>query len=139
MDWPTLLIGALVAFACWPRFTHLRPMYVRPPAASTNALIGTAHSARSSPLSRGIEIAFTPYFLAKSSWISATDLPAARSDRSSARFSSGLGVLDFVKRTSILKCGPDQLAALAPAAIALGEAEGVDAHARSVAIRLNRR
>jgi histidinol dehydrogenase len=62
-------------------------------------------------------------------------LPTARS----ARFSSGLGVLDFMKRTSILKCGPDQLNALGPAAIALGEAEGLDAHARSVAIRLNRR
>ena len=62
-------------------------------------------------------------------------LPTARS----ARFSSGLGVLDFMKRTSILKCGPDQLAALGPAAIALGEAEGLTAHARSVAIRLNRR
>lgn len=62
-------------------------------------------------------------------------LPTARS----ARFSSGLGVLDFMKRTSILKCGPDQLAALGPAAIALGEAEGLQAHARSVSIRLNRR
>jgi histidinol dehydrogenase len=62
-------------------------------------------------------------------------LPTARS----ARFSSGLGVLDFMKRTSILKCGPDQLAALGPAAIALGQAEGLEAHARSVAIRLNRR
>jgi histidinol dehydrogenase len=62
-------------------------------------------------------------------------LPTARS----ARFSSGLGVLDFMKRTSLLKCGPDQLAALGPAAIALGEAEGLAAHARSVAIRLNRR
>jgi histidinol dehydrogenase len=62
-------------------------------------------------------------------------LPTARS----ARFSSGLGVLDFMKRTSILKCGPDQLAALGPAAIALGEAEGLAAHARSVAIRLNKR
>src|SRR5207237_150562 len=62
-------------------------------------------------------------------------LPTARS----ARFSSGLGVLDFMKRTSILKCGPDQLRALAPAAIALGEAEGLEAHARSVAMRLNRR
>jgi histidinol dehydrogenase len=61
-------------------------------------------------------------------------LPTARS----ARFSSGLGVPDFMKRTSILKCGPDQLRALAPAAIALGEAEGLDAHARSVAMRLNR-
>jgi histidinol dehydrogenase len=62
-------------------------------------------------------------------------LPTARS----ARFSSGLGVLDFMKRTSLLRCGPDQLAALGPAAIALGEAEGLAAHARSVAIRLNRR
>ena len=60
-------------------------------------------------------------------------LPTARS----ARFSSGLGVLDFMKRTSILKLGPDQLRALGPAAIALGRAEGLDAHARSVAMRLN--
>ncbi len=61
-------------------------------------------------------------------------LPTARS----ARFSSGLGVLDFMKRTAIIKCGPDQLAALGPAAIVLGRAEGLEAHARSVAIRLNR-
>ena len=62
-------------------------------------------------------------------------LPTARS----ARFSSGLGVLDFMKRTSILKLGPEALSALGPAAIALGKAEGLDAHARSVAMRLNRR
>jgi histidinol dehydrogenase len=61
-------------------------------------------------------------------------LPTARS----ARFSSGLGVLDFMKRTSILKCGPEQLRALGGAAITLGNAEGLEAHARSVAIRLNR-
>jgi len=61
-------------------------------------------------------------------------LPTARS----ARFSSGLGVLDFMKRTSILKCGPAQLRALGEAAITLGTAEGLEAHARSVAIRLNR-
>ncbi|MBX9739284.1 MAG: histidinol dehydrogenase, partial [Beijerinckiaceae bacterium] len=60
-------------------------------------------------------------------------LPTARS----ARFSSGLGVYDFVKRTSILKCDAESLRALGPAAIALGEAEGLQAHARSVAIRLN--
>ena len=60
-------------------------------------------------------------------------LPTARS----ARFSSGLGVLDFMKRTSILKCGPDQLRALGPAAITLGKAEGLEAHARSVGMRLN--
>jgi histidinol dehydrogenase len=60
-------------------------------------------------------------------------LPTARS----ARYASGLGTLDYMKRTSILECGPDQLRALGPAAIALGRAEGLDAHARSVAIRLN--
>jgi histidinol dehydrogenase len=60
-------------------------------------------------------------------------LPTARS----ARYASGLGVLDFMKRTSILRCGPDQLGALGPAAMALGQAEGLDAHARSIAIRLN--
>jgi histidinol dehydrogenase len=60
-------------------------------------------------------------------------LPTARS----ARFSSGLGVLDFMKRTSILKCGPDQLRALGPAAMTLGNAEGLEAHARSVGLRLN--
>ena len=60
-------------------------------------------------------------------------LPTART----ARFSSGLGVLDFMKRTSLLKCSPESLAAIGPAAIALGHAEGLDAHARSVAIRLN--
>jgi histidinol dehydrogenase len=59
-------------------------------------------------------------------------LPTARS----ARFSSGLGVLDFMKRTSILKCGPDQLRALGPAAMTLGKAEGLEAHARSVGLRL---
>jgi histidinol dehydrogenase len=59
-------------------------------------------------------------------------LPTARS----ARFSSGLGVLDFMKRTSLLKCDARSLEALGPAAIALGEAEGLQAHARSVALRL---
>jgi len=61
-------------------------------------------------------------------------LPTARS----ARFSSGLGVLDFMKRTSLLKCGPEQLRALGEAAMVLGTAEGLDAHVRSISIRLNR-
>ena len=59
-------------------------------------------------------------------------LPTARS----ARFSSGLGVLDFMKRTSILKLDQKSLAALAPAAMTLARAEGLEAHRRSVAIRL---
>ena len=59
-------------------------------------------------------------------------LPTARS----ARFSSGLGVLDFMKRTSLLKLDAKSLAALAEPAMALAAAEGLDAHRRSVAIRL---
>ncbi|MEP3435782.1 MAG: histidinol dehydrogenase [Hoeflea sp.] len=62
-------------------------------------------------------------------------LPTARS----ARFSSGLSVLDYVKRTSILRLGPEQLQSLGPAAITLARAEGLDAHARSVSIRVNPR
>ncbi len=60
-------------------------------------------------------------------------LPTARS----ARFSSGLSVLDFVKRTSILRCDSASLRTLANAAVTLAEAEGLDAHGRSVTIRLN--
>jgi histidinol dehydrogenase len=62
-------------------------------------------------------------------------LPTARS----ARYASGLSVLDFMKRTSTLKLDADGLAALGPAAMILAEAEGLDAHRRSVAIRLNPR
>jgi histidinol dehydrogenase len=59
-------------------------------------------------------------------------LPTARS----ARFSSGLNVLDFMKRTSLLKCDARSLEALGPAAVTLGMAEGLEAHARSVSLRL---
>ena len=59
-------------------------------------------------------------------------LPTARS----ARFSSGLGVLDFMKRTSILRLDARALEALAPSAMRLARAEGLEAHRRSVAIRL---
>jgi histidinol dehydrogenase len=62
-------------------------------------------------------------------------LPTART----ARFSSGLSVLDFMKRTSLLSCAPESIASLGPEAITLAEAEGLQAHARSIAARLNRR
>jgi histidinol dehydrogenase len=62
-------------------------------------------------------------------------LPTSRA----ARFSGGLGVADFMKRTSLVACTPDALAALAPAALALARAEGLGAHGRSISIRLNRR
>ena len=55
-----------------------------------------------------------------------------------ARFASGLSVLDYMKRTSFLGMDAAGLAAIGPAAVALAEAEGLPAHAKSVAIRLNR-
>jgi histidinol dehydrogenase len=61
-------------------------------------------------------------------------LPTSRS----ARFASGLGVLDFMKRTSVVGCDARSFAALAPAALTLAKAEGLSAHARSLAIRLGR-
>ena len=61
-------------------------------------------------------------------------LPTSRS----ARFSSGLSVLDFMKRTTLLSLDAGAIAALGPEAITLAEAEGLEAHARSIAARLNR-
>ena len=58
-------------------------------------------------------------------------LPTSRA----ARFSSGLSLYDFIKRTSIMKCDADAFSRLAPATVALAEAEGLPAHARSAAIR----
>jgi histidinol dehydrogenase len=60
-------------------------------------------------------------------------LPTARS----ARFSSGLSVLDFMKRSSLIGVAPEGLAAIGPAAVILAEAEGLDAHALSVQLRLD--
>ena len=60
-------------------------------------------------------------------------LPTSRS----ARFSSGLNVLDFVKRTTLVGCDADALRAIGPAAVTLARAEGLQAHGLSIAIRLN--
>ncbi|HLZ84830.1 MAG TPA: histidinol dehydrogenase [Caulobacteraceae bacterium] len=60
-------------------------------------------------------------------------LPTSRA----ARFSSGLSTTDFLKRTSILKCDIAAFRALAPAALALADAEGLSAHARSISLRFN--
>jgi histidinol dehydrogenase len=60
-------------------------------------------------------------------------LPTSRA----ARFSSGLSLYDFLKRSSIIRCDAAAFTRLAGAAVALAEAEGLPAHARSVSIRLN--
>jgi histidinol dehydrogenase len=62
-------------------------------------------------------------------------LPTSRS----ARFSSGLGVHDFMKRTTFVGCAPDNLSTIGPAAMTLAKAEGLGAHERSIAIRMNAR
>ena len=61
-------------------------------------------------------------------------LPTARG----ARFNSGLSVLDFMKRSSVIRCSEEGLAELGPDAIVLAEAEGLSAHARAVSIRLGK-
>jgi histidinol dehydrogenase len=61
-------------------------------------------------------------------------LPTSRT----ARFSSGLSVFDFLKRSSVISCDADALAALASPALVLSESEGLSAHRHSIAIRLNR-
>ena len=60
-------------------------------------------------------------------------LPTARS----ARFSSGLGVTDFMKRTTLVSCDAASLARIGPAAVTLAGAEGLDAHALSLSVRLD--
>ena len=54
-----------------------------------------------------------------------------------ARFSSSLSVIDFMKRTTLVTCDAESLRRIGPAAVLLAEAEGLDAHALSVSIRLN--
>ncbi|MEC8463018.1 MAG: histidinol dehydrogenase, partial [Pseudomonadota bacterium] len=56
----------------------------------------------------------------------------------SARYSSGLSVIDFMKRTTMVSCDPEALTRIGPAAITIAEAEGLDAHARSVSVRLEK-
>ena len=60
-------------------------------------------------------------------------LPTART----ARFSSGLGVADFMKRTTLVSCDAGSFAQIAPAGVALAHAEGLGAHALSMRIRMN--
>jgi len=98
--------------------------------AAVEALAGKIHHAGAIFLGRHTPEAIGDY-------VAGTNhvLPTSRA----ARFSGGLGVADFLKRTSIVGCTPESLAALGPAAVALAEAEGLTAHGRSVLVRLNRR
>jgi histidinol dehydrogenase len=124
--------GAIVTVAALadavPLVDRLAPEHLEIEAADAESLAGRIRNAGAIFLGR-----YTPEAIGDYVGGPNHVLPTARS----ARFSSGLGVLDFMKRTSILRCGPEALRALGPAAVALGRAEGLEAHARSVAVRLN--
>ena len=121
-----ILVGSLTE--ALPLVNRIAAEHVELAAANAEDLLAGIHNAGAIFVGR-----HTPEVIGDYVGGSNHVLPTARS----ARFSSGLSVHDFVKRTSILKLGPQQLRELAPTAIALAEAEGLDAHARSVAIRLN--
>jgi histidinol dehydrogenase len=107
---------------------RLAPEHLEIATRDADALAARIHDAGAIFIGR-----FTPEVIGD--YVAGTNhvLPTARS----ARYASGLGVLDFMKRSSILKLDAEALAALGPAAMTLAEAEGLDAHRRSVAIRLN--
>ncbi len=124
--------GAIVLVRHWdeavPLIDHLAPEHLEIALDDAEALAARVRNAGAIFLGR-----YTPE--AVGDYVGGPNhvLPTARS----ARFSSGLGVLDFLKRTTLLSCDAAGLRAIGPAAVTLARAEGLDAHALSVAIRLN--
>jgi histidinol dehydrogenase len=125
--------GAVIvaAAARWPALVDLiAPEHVELAVADPEPLAAAIRHAGAIFLGRYAPEAIGDY-VAGSNHV----LPTSRA----ARFSSGLSVLDFVKRTSLIACDAAAFAALAPATLALAEAEGLPAHARSASIRFNRK
>ncbi|MGH7048019.1 MAG: histidinol dehydrogenase [Stellaceae bacterium] len=125
--------GAILLVADWseapPLIDRLAPEHLELALDAADRLAGEVRHAGAIFLGRWTPEAIGDYIAGPNHV-----LPTARS----ARFASGLGVLDFMKRTSLVRCEAAGFAALAPAAIRLAEAEGLDAHARSLSIRLDR-
>ncbi len=111
-----------------PLVDRVAPEHLELAVADPEALLGRIRNAGSIFLGR-----YTPE--AVGDYVAGPNhvLPTSRS----ARFSSGLGVLDFLKRSSIIACDAGGLARIGPAAVTLARTEGLEAHARSVAIRLD--
>jgi histidinol dehydrogenase len=126
--------GAIVVVADWAEAVTLidrvAPEHVELAIDDADAIAAKVHHAGAIFLGRHTPEAIGDYIAGPNHV-----LPTARS----ARFASGLGVLDFMKRTTIVGCDAESLAALAPAAIRLAEAEGLDAHALSLSLRLAHR
>src|SRR5689334_9235116 len=125
--------GAILIVADWgeaaPLIDHIAPEHLELAIENPDALAAQVHHAGAIFLGRYTPEAIGDYIAGPNHV-----LPTARS----ARFASGLGVLDFMKRTTIVGCDAASLGVLAPAAICLAEAEGLDAHALSLALRLGR-
>jgi histidinol dehydrogenase len=123
--------GAIILVADWdeavPLIDRIAPEHLELAIDEADSLAERVHHAGAIFLGRHTPEAIGDY-LAGPNHV----LPTARS----ARFASGLGVLDFLKRSSLVRCDAASLAALAPAAIRLAEAEGLEAHALSLSIRL---
>jgi len=140
----TLLRGNIAA-ASWERFgaiitlarldeapaliNRLAPEHLELATADPDALLGGVRNAGAIFLGRHTPEAVGDYVAGPNHV-----LPTSRT----ARFSSGLSVLDFMKRSSILRLSAEALRALGPAAMTLADAESLDAHARSIEMRLNR-
>jgi histidinol dehydrogenase len=125
--------GAILIVADWgeaaPLIDRIAPEHLELAIENPDALAAQVHHAGAIFLGRYTPEAIGDYVAGPNHV-----LPTARS----ARFASGLGVLDFMKRTTIVGCDTASLGVLAPAAICLAEAEGLDAHALSLALRLGR-
>jgi histidinol dehydrogenase len=126
--------GAILIVAHWdeavPLIDRVAPEHLELAIEEPDAVAAQVHHAGAIFLGRYTPEAIGDYIAGPNHV-----LPTARS----ARFASGLGVIDFMKRSTIVGCDAASLGALAPAAIRLAEAEGLDAHALSLSIRLNRR
>ena len=110
-----------------PLVDRIAPEHLELAVADPQALAGAVRNAGAIFLGRHTPEAIGDYVAGPNHV-----LPTARS----ARYSSGLGVLDFMKRTTTIACDEASLARIGPAAVALAGAEGLGAHARSVAMRL---
>ena len=121
-----IVVVERLADAC-PLSDRLAPEHLQLAVADPQALFDTIRHAGSVFLGRYTPEAIGDYVAGPNHV-----LPTGRR----ARFASGLGVLDFMKRTSFLQLDAGSLAALGPPTVALAEAEGLPAHALSVALRL---
>ncbi len=124
-----IVVGSLVDEA--PALVdRIAPEHLELAVADPDSLLATIRNAGSIFLGRHTPEAVGDYVAGPNHV-----LPTNRS----ARFSSGLGVLDFMKRSTFIGCGSGSLAAVGPSAVALAQAEGLGAHARSISIRIDKR